>query len=97
MYRCRPGVVLTPLSYVSGPGRARTSAHPIELNAFDREYVTMSDRLFRLMERHQKLDRLIAAAQRRRSRDPLELLRLKKLKLAIKDRIAMLMRRHARG
>jgi uncharacterized protein len=70
--------------------------HPIELNAFDREK-PMSNRLFRLMERHQKLDRMIAAAQRRRSGDPLELLRLKKLKLAIKDRIALLMRRRAHG
>ena len=53
----------------------------------------MSDRLYRLMERHQKLDRLIAAAQRRKYRDPFEILRLKKLKLAIKDRIAGAMRR----
>lgn len=56
----------------------------------------MSDRLFQLMERHQKLDRLIAAAQGRRFGDPLEMLRLKKLKLSIKDRIALLMRRGAR-
>lgn len=55
----------------------------------------MSDRMFRLLERHQKLDRLIAAAQRRRASDSLELIRLKKLKLAIKDRIALLMRRRA--
>lgn len=48
----------------------------------------MSDRMYRLMERHQKLDRLIAAAQKRRFGNPFELLRLKKLKLAIKDRIA---------
>lgn len=48
----------------------------------------MSDRLFSLMERHQKLDRLIAAAHRRKSGDAFELLRLKKVKLAIKDRIA---------
>ena len=58
----------------------------------------MSNRLFRLMERHQKLDRLIAAAQRRRLGDPFELLRLKKLKLAIKDQIAAtLARRHSHG
>ena len=57
----------------------------------------MSDRLFRLMERHQKIDRHIAAIQGRRSTDAFELLRLKKLKLAIKDRIAALMlRRSAR-
>ena len=67
--------------------RVWLSAHPIELNLFDRE-LTMSNRLFRLMERHQKLDHMIAAAQRRRFSDPFELLRLKKLKLAIKDRIA---------
>lgn len=48
----------------------------------------MSDRLFRLMERHQKLDSLIATVQKRRFADPFELLRLKKLKLVIKDRIA---------
>lgn len=58
----------------------------------------MSDHLFRLMERHQKLDRIIADAQRRRFGDPLALLRLKKLKLALKDRIAGSMaRRPARG
>jgi uncharacterized protein YdcH (DUF465 family) len=55
----------------------------------------MSDRLYRLMERHQKLDRLIAAAQKRRLPDPLELLRLKKLKLAVKDRIAHALRRRS--
>ena len=53
----------------------------------------MSDRLYRLMERHQKLDRMIAAAHGRRLGDPLELLRLKQLKLAIKDQIARAMRR----
>lgn len=53
----------------------------------------MSDHVFRLMERHQKLDRLLHEARRRRWIDPLEILRLKKLKLAIKDRIAAAMRR----
>ena len=53
----------------------------------------MSNRLYRLMERHQKLDRMISVAQRRKHRDPFEILRLKKLKLAIKDRIARVMRR----
>lgn len=53
----------------------------------------MSDRLFRLMERHQKLDRMIAAAHKRRFGEPLELIRLKKLKLAVKDRLARAMRR----
>ncbi|MGX7896683.1 DUF465 domain-containing protein [Tsuneonella sp. HG222] len=53
----------------------------------------MSDRMFRLMERHQKLDRMISAARQRRASDPFELLRLKKLKLAVKDRIAGLVGR----
>lgn len=47
----------------------------------------MSTRLFRLMERHHKLDRMLQDAQRRRWIDPFEILKLKKLKLAIKDRI----------
>lgn len=53
----------------------------------------MSDRVFRLMERHQKLDEALRLAQRRRLADPLEIVRLKKLKLAIKDRMARLLRR----
>ena len=53
----------------------------------------MSDRVFRLMERHQKLDDALRLAQRRYLADPFEVARLKKLKLAIKDRIAGLLRR----
>jgi hypothetical protein len=49
--------------------------------------------MFRLMQRHQKLDAALRAAHRRRLADPFEIVRLKKLKLAIKDRIARLMRR----
>jgi len=56
----------------------------------------MSDRTFRLLERHQKLDELLRRAQTRRWPDPLEISRLKKLKLAIKDRLARLTRRPAR-
>ncbi|MCE2841235.1 MAG: YdcH family protein [Novosphingobium sp.] len=52
-----------------------------------------SDRVFRLMERHQKLDDALRLAQRRRLADPFEIVRLKKLKLAIKDRMARLLRR----
>lgn len=48
----------------------------------------MSDHLFRLMERHQKLDRMIGSARTARGGDPFEIMRLKKLKLAVKDRIA---------
>lgn len=53
----------------------------------------MSDRVFRLMERHQKLDEALRLARIRKSADPFEVARLKKLKLAIKDRIAGLLRR----
>lgn len=53
----------------------------------------MSDRMFRLMQRHQQLDEALRSAQRLRRSDPFEIVRLKKLKLAIKDRIARLMRR----
>ena len=50
----------------------------------------MLTRVFRLLERHQRLDGHLRAAQARRFADPLEIGRLKKLKLAIKDRIARL-------
>ena len=48
----------------------------------------MSDHLFRLMERHQKLDDALRQQQARRWPDPFAIARLKKLKLAIKDRLA---------
>lgn len=50
----------------------------------------MSDRVFHLLERHQRLDENLRLAQSRRFADPLEIARLKKLKLAIKDRLARL-------
>lgn len=53
----------------------------------------MSDRVFRLLERHQKLDAALALARSRRLPDPFEIARLKKLKLALKDRLAGLLRR----
>lgn len=56
----------------------------------------MSDRLFRLMERHQKLDDALRHVQARRWPDPFEIARLKKLKLAIKDRLARLSIKHRR-
>jgi len=56
----------------------------------------MSDRLFHLLERHQKLDAQLRAAQGRRWVDPLEIARLKKLKLALKDRLMQLARRGPR-
>ena len=59
----------------------------------------MSDRYFRLLERHQKLDERLRLLQRLRRADPLEIARLKKMKLALKDRLAGLLRsrRPARG
>ena len=59
----------------------------------------MSDRLFRLMERRQKLDDALRRLQARRWPDPFEVARLKKLKLAIKDRLARLASkpRHSRA
>ncbi len=50
----------------------------------------MSDRLFRLLERHQRLDDQLQRLQSMRRHDPsgpdpFEIARLKKLKLAIKD------------
>ncbi|MFA7587046.1 MAG: YdcH family protein [Novosphingobium sp.] len=47
----------------------------------------MTDRVFHLLERHQKLDDQLRRAQARKFADPFEILRLKKLKMAIKDRI----------
>jgi uncharacterized protein len=55
----------------------------------------MSDKLFHLMERHQKLDELLRRAQRRRYADPIEITRLKMLKLSLKDRLARLLRSRA--
>ncbi|MCC6826935.1 MAG: YdcH family protein [Novosphingobium sp.] len=48
----------------------------------------MSDRVFRLLETHQRLDDQLRLAQSRRVPDPFEVGRLKRLKLAIKDRLA---------
>ncbi len=48
----------------------------------------MTTSVYRLLERHQRLDDHLRSAQMRRFVDPIEIGRLKKLKLAIKDRIA---------
>jgi hypothetical protein len=53
----------------------------------------MSDRIFTLLERHQRLDARLRLAMTRRWRDPFEIARLKQLKLAIKDRLAGMMQR----
>ena len=55
----------------------------------------MSDRYFRLLERHQQLDEKLRLMQRLRLADPFEIARLHKLKLAIKARMAGLLRRPA--
>jgi uncharacterized protein len=47
----------------------------------------MSDRVFRLLERHQKLDERLRRVQVMRWPDPFEVVRLKKLKLILKDRL----------
>jgi uncharacterized protein len=52
----------------------------------------MSQRAYRLLERHQKLDDLLRRAQASRFINPFEVVRLKKLKLAVKDRLARLTR-----
>jgi len=57
----------------------------------------MSDRIFRLLERHRRVDDALRDAQRRRWVDPFEIVRLKKLKLALTDRLARLSRRQAHG
>lgn len=53
----------------------------------------MSDHVFRLLERHQKLDALLRREQARRWVDPAAIARLKKLKLALKDRLSRLANR----
>jgi uncharacterized protein YdcH (DUF465 family) len=47
----------------------------------------MSDRVFRLLERHQRLDEKLRHVQAMRWPDPFEVVRLKKLKLTLKDRL----------
>ena len=55
----------------------------------------MSDRFFRLLERHQDVDERLRHELRRPTPDLLRVQSLKKMKLAIKDRIAALIRRGA--
>jgi uncharacterized protein YdcH (DUF465 family) len=51
----------------------------------------VSHQIYRLLERHQKLDAMLDHARKRLWVDPIEVARLKKLKLALKDRIARVM------
>lgn len=57
----------------------------------------MSDRVFRLMQRHQRLDERLRQQQATRWPDPFAVAKLKKLKLALKDRIARMSRRPVAG
>jgi hypothetical protein len=50
----------------------------------------MPDRIFRLLERLQRLDDFLRRAQRRAMPDPLELMRLRLLKHRTKARLARL-------
>ena len=52
----------------------------------------MSDRLYRLMLAHQRIDEQLRREQRRRGASPFRLIRLKKLKLRAKDLIQRLTR-----
>lgn len=56
----------------------------------------MHPRLYRLLEKHQRIDQLIQLEQSRSWRDPFRLLRLKKLKLRAKDLIRRFASRSAR-
>ncbi|HUD28501.1 MAG TPA: DUF465 domain-containing protein [Novosphingobium sp.] len=51
----------------------------------------MTDRMFRLLERYQKLDTLIQRARSRRIVDPLEIAWLRKRKLELRARLASLL------
>lgn len=52
----------------------------------------MSNRLYRLMLAHQRIDEELRREQRRRGASPFVLMRLKKLKLRIKDLMQRLSR-----
>jgi len=52
----------------------------------------MTDRFFRLMERHQRLDDILRWAQAHRIPDPLEIARLQQVKRTIKGRLERLVR-----
>jgi len=47
----------------------------------------MSNRLYRLMLAHQRIDAQLRREQRRQGASPFVITRLKKLKLAVKDRL----------
>jgi uncharacterized protein len=73
-----------PRKLVAGTG------HPIELNFVQEETHIMSNRSFRLMEYHQKLDDELRSELRRSWPSFDRIQRLKRLKLAVKDKLQRL-------
>lgn len=57
----------------------------------------MSDRLYRLMLAHQRIDGQLRREQRRRSTSPFVVMRLKRLKLRAKDLMQRLSRTQQHG
>ncbi len=77
------------------PETGTGAAHPIERQLVSIGTSAMSDNLYRLLERHQRLDDRLRRLQSSRWVDPFEIARLKKLKLALKDRLAGFVKRRA--
>lgn len=61
-----------------------------------KEHIAVSYKVYRLLERHQRLDELLRRELSRRWADPFRIAQLKKLKLAVRDRIAHFSRQPAR-
>ncbi len=56
----------------------------------------MSERVFRMLERHQRLDDALRAEQSRRWPDFARLQKLKRMKLAVKDRLSLILNQSRR-
>jgi uncharacterized protein len=65
---------------------------PIELFQMFKRRIAMSDRTYRLLEQHQKLDDELHMELRRSWPSFARIQRLKRLKLAVKDRLQRLVR-----
>jgi hypothetical protein len=70
-----------------------TDPRPIGLSL--NEEVEMNDRVFRLLETHQRIDKALRNELKRRWPDPHRTIYLKKLKLRVKDLMLRLSRRTA--
>ena len=80
----------------------RPKLHPGSSGSFDqtlvlKEECNMNPRLYRLLEKHQRVDERLREEQRRPFPDWVALLRLKRTKLRIKDVIDRFNRRTARA